>query len=65
MEYQNEIDLLKKKVMSTSQASKIWGLNRDYIKLLCREGKVAAFKLDEEDPKSPYIVLREQPNPKK
>ncbi|MBL5768437.1 hypothetical protein MXL46_13855 [Heyndrickxia sporothermodurans] len=63
--YKTEIENVRKKIMSTNQAAKEWGYaNKDSVKRLCREGKVASFKLDEQDPTSPYIILREQPNPK-
>ncbi|WP_161809558.1 helix-turn-helix domain-containing protein [Heyndrickxia oleronia] len=49
--------------MSTSQAADLWGLHQDTIKRLCRTGKIAAIKLDSDDPKSPYLILRNQPSP--
>lgn len=61
--YQNEINKIKDKIMSTSQAANLWGLHQDTIKRLCRTGKIAAIKLDSDDPKSPYLILRNQPSP--
>ena len=52
-------------IMSTRQASELWGLSQDSIKRLAREKKIIAKKLDEDDLKSPYLILRKQPNPKK
>lgn len=52
-------------IMSTREASKLWGLSQHSIKRLAREGKIIARKLDEGDPTSPYLILRNQPNPKK
>ena len=65
IEFQNQLNEIKSLIMSTGEASRIWGLNQDSIKRLCREKKVACLKLDENDSKSPYIILRNQPNPKK
>lgn len=53
------------KIMSTKQASKIWGLNQDSVKRLAREGKIIAKKLDVDDPSSPYLILKDQPNPRR
>lgn len=63
IEYQQQIDNVKKLIMSTRQAATIWNLSQDYIKILCRQGKIACFRLDENDPKSPYLILKDQPNP--
>ncbi|MFS0882553.1 helix-turn-helix domain-containing protein [Metabacillus niabensis] len=63
--HKSKIEQVKEIIMNTKQASEIWGLSQDSVKRLCRQGKVASFKLDETDPKSPYIILRNQPNPKK
>lgn len=53
------------KIMSTRQAAELWGLTQDSIKRLARENKIIARKLDPDDPKSPYMILKDQPNPKK
>lgn len=52
-------------IISTRQASELWGLSQDSIKRLARENKIIAKKLDEGDLKSPYLILKDQPNPKK
>lgn len=52
-----------KHIMSTKEASQLWGLTQDSVKRLAREKKIIAKKLDPNDPKSPYMVFREQPNP--
>src|SRR5690606_23846347 len=48
------------KIMSTREASKRWGLSQHQVKRLAREGKIIAKKLDEDDPTSPYLILKEQ-----
>jgi len=50
-------------IMSTREASRKWDLNQDSVKRLARQGKVIARKLDEGDPHSPYLILRDQPKP--
>lgn len=52
-------------IMSTRQASELWGLSQGTVKRLARERKIIARKLDEEDRKSPYLILKEQSNPTK
>lgn len=52
-------------IMSTRQASELWGLTQDSIKRLARQQKIIAKKLDEDDAKSPYLILKQQANPKK
>lgn len=52
------------KIMSTREASIKWNLNQDSVKRLARQGKIIAKKLDEGDPRSPYLILKNQPNPK-
>ncbi|RKJ31792.1 hypothetical protein D7X33_40070 [Butyricicoccus sp. 1XD8-22] len=51
-------------IMSTREASVKWNLNQDSVKRLARQGKIVARKLDEDDPYSPYLILKDQPNPK-
>lgn len=53
------------KIMSTREASKRWGLSQHQVKRLAREGKIIAKKLDEDEPTSPYLILKDQPNPKR
>jgi len=52
------------KIMSTKQASQLWGIHQDSVKRLAKQKKIIARKLDPEDPKSPYIIWRDQPNPR-
>lgn len=47
-------------VMGTSEASLKWGLAQDYVKRLCREGKVKAYKVGRD-----WKIDRDQPTPKK
>ena len=48
-------------IMSTKEAAKRWGVSQVYVKKLAREGKIIARKLDIDDPKSPYLILKDQP----
>lgn len=50
-------------IMSTGEASRKWDLNQDSVKRLARQGKIIAQKLDEGDPYSPYLILKDQPKP--
>jgi len=50
----NDLD----RIMGTEEASKLWGLKQDYIKNLCREGKVVAKLIGRT-----WILDKEQPNP--
>lgn len=52
-------------IMSTRQASEKWGLSQDSVKRLARQKKIIARKLDEDDPRSPYLILKNQENPRK
>jgi len=47
-------------IMSTEEASKLWGLHQDHVKRLCREGKVICRKFGKT-----YILEKNQPNPKR
>lgn len=47
-------------IMGVQEASEIWGLSADHIKRLCRDGKVVARNIGKT-----WIILKEQPNPKK
>lgn len=49
-----------KHMMGTDEASKLWGLNQDYIKRLCNEGKVQAVLVGKT-----WIINKAQDNPKK
>ncbi len=50
-------------IMSTREAARKWDLNQDSVKRLARQGKIIAQKLDEGDPYSPYLILKDQPKP--
>jgi hypothetical protein len=47
-----------KSIMSTEEASKLWGFHQDHVKRLCREGKVVCRKFGKT-----YILPKNQPNP--
>jgi len=53
------------KIMSTREAAEKWGITQDSVKRLARRGKIIARKLDQNDPKSPYIILADQSYPNK
>ncbi|RED51891.1 helix-turn-helix domain-containing protein [Cohnella lupini] len=45
-------------IMSTEEASKLWGVHQDHVKRLCREGKVICRKFGKT-----YILRKNQPKP--
>jgi excisionase family DNA binding protein len=45
-------------IMSTEEASKLWGVHQDHVKRLCREGKVTCRKIGKT-----YILNKDQPRP--
>jgi len=45
-------------IMSTEEASRLWGVHQDHVKRLCREGKVVCRKIGKT-----YILSKAQPNP--
>jgi len=45
-------------IMSTEEASKLWGVHQDHVKRLCREGKVQCRKFGKT-----YILPKDQPKP--
>jgi excisionase family DNA binding protein len=47
-------------IMSTEEASKLWGFHQDHVKRLCREGKVECRKFGKT-----YILPKNQPKPGK
>jgi hypothetical protein len=47
------------RVMGTDEASALWGLSKQRIKVLCEEGKLEARKIG-----NSWIMNRNQPNPK-
>lgn len=47
-------------LMGTEDAARVWDLTQDHIKKLCRQGKVEAFQVGHV-----WILLKNQPNPKK
>lgn len=46
-------------IISVQEASKLWGLSPDHVKLLCRNGEVEAKKIG-----NSWAVLKDQENPK-
>jgi hypothetical protein len=46
--------------MDTAEAAKLWGVHQDWVKIMCREGKVKCRKMTRG-----YILLKDQPNPVK
>lgn len=46
-------------LMQTEEAAELWGLSQGYIKNLCNEGNVIAYKVGRA-----WLLLRDQPNPK-
>lgn len=54
-----KMDDLMNQLMSTEDASELWGLSQGYIKNLCNEGDVIAYKVGRS-----WLLLRDQPNPK-
>lgn len=48
------------KIMGVEEASQLWGLSSGYIKNLCAAGKIEARKIGKT-----WIILKEQPNPRK
>jgi excisionase family DNA binding protein len=49
---------LLNEIMSTDEASKLWGVHQDHVKRLCREGKVVCRKFGKT-----YILQKNQPWP--
>lgn len=45
-------------IMTTEEASKLWGVHQDHVKRLCREGKVKCRKFGKM-----YILQKNQPKP--
>jgi len=45
-------------IMSTEEASKLWGVHQDHVKRLCREGKVECRKIGKT-----YILPKDLPKP--
>jgi excisionase family DNA binding protein len=43
-------------IMSTEEASRLWGVHQDHVKRLCREGKVVCRKFGKT-----YILEKNQP----
>ncbi|MEW4425876.1 helix-turn-helix domain-containing protein [Paenibacillus pabuli] len=55
----HKMDDLTNQLMSTEDASELWGLSQGYIKNLCNQGGVIAHKVGRS-----WLLLRDQPNPK-
>ncbi|WP_405168534.1 hypothetical protein [Paenibacillus sp. FSL H3-0286] len=58
-ELRQQLDTIISQIMTTEEASTIWGLSQDRIKVLCSLGQVIAVKRGKT-----WLLLREQPNPK-
>ncbi|MCM3271131.1 helix-turn-helix domain-containing protein [Paenibacillus elgii] len=52
------MDKLMDQIMTTEEASELWGLNQDHIKRLCSSGKIVARKRGKT-----WLLLKDQPNP--
>ncbi|WP_085520913.1 helix-turn-helix domain-containing protein [Tuberibacillus sp. Marseille-P3662] len=52
-------------IMSTREAAQKWGITQDSVKRLARQGQIIARKLDPDDKKSPYVILKNQEYPEK
>ena len=46
-------------IMDVNEAAELWGLNPDYVKRLCQQGKLKARKMGQT-----WILDKHQPNPK-
>jgi hypothetical protein len=57
-ELNNQMDIIMNQIMTTEEASELWGLSQDYIKHLCSANKVIARKRGKT-----WILLRNQPSP--
>lgn len=47
-------------IMDTKEASELWGLSQDYLKVLCQKGELKAKKIGRS-----WAIFKGQPNPKK
>ncbi|MHA7582067.1 helix-turn-helix domain-containing protein [Paenibacillus vandeheii] len=56
---QRNMDDIMSQLMQTDEAAELWGLSQGYIKNLCANGDVIAYKVGRA-----WLLLREQPNPK-
>ncbi|WP_339304542.1 helix-turn-helix domain-containing protein [Paenibacillus sp. FSL L8-0435] len=56
---QLKMDSIMSQLMTTEEASELWGLSQGYIKNLCNEDNVIAHKVSRT-----WLLLRDQPNPK-
>jgi len=52
------IDNIMDQLMTTEEASEIWGVHQDHIKRFCSSGKVVARKRGKT-----WLILRDQPYP--
>ncbi|MCY9546795.1 helix-turn-helix domain-containing protein [Lysinibacillus xylanilyticus] len=48
------------KIMDTAEASELWGLTQQHIKLLCTKGEVICRKIGRV-----WLLEKDQPNPRK
>ncbi len=56
---EEQLDEVISKLMTTEEASELWGLHQDYIKRLCVAGTIVAEKKAKT-----WWILRDQPNPR-
>lgn len=56
---QLNMNIIMSQLMQTDEAAELWGLSQGYIKNLCANGDVIAYKVGRA-----WLLLREQPNPK-
>ncbi|WP_339198520.1 helix-turn-helix domain-containing protein [Paenibacillus sp. FSL P4-0176] len=56
---ESDMDNIMKRIMTTEEASELWGLSPVRIKHLCSDGKVIARKRGKT-----WFVYKDQPNPK-
>jgi hypothetical protein len=54
-----KLDSLMSQLMTTEEASIIWGLSADRIKALCSSGQIVACKRGKT-----WLILKDQENPK-
>lgn len=57
-ELESLMDRVIDQLMTTEEASEVWGMHQDYIKRLCIANKVVARKKAKT-----WLILRDQPNP--
>lgn len=56
---ENDMNSIMERIMTTEEASELWGLSPVRIKHLCSDGKIIARKRGKT-----WFVYKDQPNPK-